>query len=390
MEAMDGFTYISNRVKEFYPDQQEQHYASILSYRLGGKDPLDGIGVWKSEKGCPHWIYVTYGFTDLYDEEDDDFIDEDDSRDNDDFNDEEGLRDNDEDNYEDNDEFNDDYNNSEDFDDDCSGYGFELTFRLKRSAEDNDTPPVWPMNMLQNLARYVFSTGNVFASGHHLNGNGPLALDTNTQLTCLGFITDPEFGTIETVNGSMVFLEAVAITHDEMDAMMCWSGENFLNELCRQIPYGIADLSRTTLMCQPDFRSAWEQGVARDGSSTSLIYLSEAQATLKGNKGSLILGAGHIVQVVTLIKARLDKDRKFLLQNGDTLIGFESSKEAKLYMDMDNGVFVIAMTKDALNEFCHLLKPHIGIYTMTTMPLTIEVIPTNNRDSEGNIVETIE
>lgn len=167
MEAMDGFTYISNRVKEFYPDQQEQHYASILSYRLGGKDPLDGIGVWKSEKGCPHWIYVTYGFTDLYDEEDDDFIDEDDSRDNDDFNDEEGLRDNDEDNYEDNDEFNDDYNNSEDFDDDCSGYGFELTFRLKRSAEDNDTPPVWPMNMLQNLARYVFSTGNVFASGHH-------------------------------------------------------------------------------------------------------------------------------------------------------------------------------------------------------------------------------
>lgn len=53
----------------------------------------------------------------------------------------------------------------------ATGYGFELTFRLKRSAEDNDTPPVWPMNMPQNLARYVFSTGNVFASGHHLNGN---------------------------------------------------------------------------------------------------------------------------------------------------------------------------------------------------------------------------
>ena len=368
METINGFTYISNRIKEFYPDQEGLHYGSILPYSLGGNDPLDGVEVWKSEKGCPHWIYVTYGFTDLYNEEDDndDYADENDSADGEDFG-----------NYDDNDSA-------------VSGYGFELTFRLKRSAKDNDTPPVWPMNMLQNLARYVFSTGNVFESGHHLNGNGPLALDTDTQLTCLGMLTDPEFGSIETVNGSMVFLEAIAITHDELEAMMCWSGEQFLTELCKQIPYGIADLSRTTLMQQPDFRNVWEQGVARDGSSTSLLYLPEAQAALKDGKGTLILGAGHIFQIITLIKARVGKDRKFLLQNGDTLIGFENGEQARLYMDMEDKVFVIAMTKESLDEFCQLLKPHIGTYFMKTLPLTIEVIPTNIRDNNGNIVKTIE
>lgn len=53
-----------------------------------------------------------------------------------------------------------------------SGLGFELTFRLVRPTVANyeakpneDMPPIWPANLLQQLARYVFQTGNRLCAG---------------------------------------------------------------------------------------------------------------------------------------------------------------------------------------------------------------------------------
>ena len=108
-------------------------YGTIIPYSLGGGDPLDGVEVWESERGVPHWHYITYGFSELYEKENDT--------------------------------------------PDVSGYGFELTFRLKRSGEEQ--PPSWPVSLLQNLGRYIFSSGNVFSSGHYIDCNGPIALETD-------------------------------------------------------------------------------------------------------------------------------------------------------------------------------------------------------------------
>ena len=137
------------------------YYGTLIPYTLGGGDPLDGVEIWKSERGVPHWHYITYGFTELYEKESGD--------------------------------------------PDESGYGFELTFRLKRGLEE--APPVWPVSLLQNLARYVFSSGNTFGLGHHINCNGPIALETDTQLTALGFCMDPELGELDTPNGHFTFLQ---------------------------------------------------------------------------------------------------------------------------------------------------------------------------------------
>ena len=104
-EKTEGFDAIADVMKKQYPDQKGLYYGTLLPFRLGGNDPLDGVEIWKSEKGMPHWHYVTYGFTELYDKESDD--------------------------------------------PQVSGYGFELTFRLKRGNEEE--PPVWPVNLLQIL-----------------------------------------------------------------------------------------------------------------------------------------------------------------------------------------------------------------------------------------------
>lgn len=39
-----------------------------------------------------------------------------------------------------------------------SGYGLELTFRLKRQPGEIN-PPMWPASLMNSLARYVFQTG---------------------------------------------------------------------------------------------------------------------------------------------------------------------------------------------------------------------------------------
>lgn len=39
-----------------------------------------------------------------------------------------------------------------------SGFGFELTFRLKREKGEM-SPPTWPAALMQALARYVFQSG---------------------------------------------------------------------------------------------------------------------------------------------------------------------------------------------------------------------------------------
>jgi len=42
--------------------------------------------------------------------------------------------------------------------DSLSGFGFELTFRLRREPGET-APPTWPAALLQALARYVFQSG---------------------------------------------------------------------------------------------------------------------------------------------------------------------------------------------------------------------------------------
>lgn len=48
-----------------------------------------------------------------------------------------------------------------------SGFGFELTFRVKREAGETN-PPTWPAHLLQSLARYVFYSQAQLMAGDHI------------------------------------------------------------------------------------------------------------------------------------------------------------------------------------------------------------------------------
>lgn len=338
----EGFDAIVNTLMALYPEQDGLGYSTLLPYTLGGEDPLDRVEIWKSDRGIPHWHYVTYGFTELYEKESD---------------------------------------NPK-----ISGYGFELTFRLKRGEED--VPPVWPVNLLQNLARYVFSSGNVFGSGHHMSCNGPIALGVDTELTALGFRVDPELGAMETPNGHMVFLQAVAITEDEMDAMMFWNGEKFLGELERQIPLCITDLERKSQMKEQRFRTAWQAGMERDGSSTGFLYMDELKMEQTGDLWKLCLGAGHTHTLCNMLRARVGKGQNLYLQGAEQAVILQPGAVSGL--SVEGGLPVIRLAAEALEELCSLLQPHAGAHQMVSIPMTVELLPTRITDRNGNVTKIIE
>ena len=111
-----GWLAINEAMEKLYPGQEPKHWASAVPYMVGGEEPIDGISFYVAEyEGEKYHHFVTYGFSNLY-------------------YDEEGVG------------------------NEFSKYGFELTFRLKLFEPDNENPS-WVYRMMQNVAKYVFTTG---------------------------------------------------------------------------------------------------------------------------------------------------------------------------------------------------------------------------------------
>lgn len=166
-----GWNAIDQTLAQIYGEREPKHYGTILPMMLGGDHPLQGISVYKNLLPIPHYHFVTYGCSELYEKESDDH--------------------------------------------EISGFGFELTFRLACDSGDPDEPPPWPLDFLQNLARYVFESGNAFDERHHMTLNGPIAIGQATKITAIMLILDLELQEIETRNGRVKFLQIVGLCEDE-------------------------------------------------------------------------------------------------------------------------------------------------------------------------------
>lgn len=198
-----GWDCIDHCLEKIYPGQQPQHFAPNLHYAVGGEDPLDGISVYESKAQIPHIHIVSYGFSNLYYDE-------------------------------------------EAAESEYSKFGFELTFRLKKMPNDNNF--IWACNLMQNLAKYVFKTGKWFDEYHFIPTNSPIRLDYDTDITAIAFVLDPELGQIETPNGNVMFLQMVGLTTYEYEQLKLnpktTETEKLINILKRENALLITDLDR--------------------------------------------------------------------------------------------------------------------------------------------------
>lgn len=201
-----GWLSIDASMDTLYNKREPRHYGPLcgLHFAAGGTDPIDGASFYDSDKQEPHRHIISYGMSELY--------------------------------Y-----------NEEKAGGEFSKWGFEFTFRLKPYAGD-ESDPLWAVNVMNNLARYVFNSGRWFEENHFTPANGPIRLETDTQITGLVFALDPELGRINTPHGEVTFLQIVGITTEEVERLKknptLGEVEKLINELKETNPLLITDLER--------------------------------------------------------------------------------------------------------------------------------------------------
>ena len=332
VDVRDWTPDIRAKLKTVYGDQEPQFFGTFFS--MFGGDPLEGFDVYKSEKDGPHWHYITYGFS-LTNE-----------------------------------------------------YSFELTFRLKRVG---DEVPRWPMNLLMNIARYVFGSGNGFDEGHYIDTNGPIMLpsadEPATKLAALGFLLDPDLGVID---GELKMLQAIALTGDELTALIQWSGKSFLKEVVQHIPTGITDLDRPSLMEDSEFVKEWREGVERDGSAIGFLHLEGFKFGSSETEGRHLFqcGAKDVPVVRSMIKARVGKERQLVLQNSDFVVVLLPGDVFSVRQEESR--FDVVLPRDGVGEIFEVMEPHVGEYRLEKIPLDIKVVRSEIRDQNDNVISVVE
>ena len=231
-----GLVTIISALQRLYPNQKNpMQVTAVVKYWLGGPDPLDYINMFSnpgSEDSEPHWHYVTCGLSDLHG----------DAR----------------------------VHPPAPSPDHPSGYGFELSFRL-RKEQGQSSPPTWPANLLNSISKYVFESENKLVPGDHCNWGKPL--DGSTSLCRHLLVTeDPQLDRLHSPLGRVTFLQLIGITDEELSAVQRWNGPGVSQLLASSPETGGSLLvtnnyRRSLFDIRPESRTLVERGIAREGSN---------------------------------------------------------------------------------------------------------------------------
>lgn len=199
----DGWDAITNACEKIYPMQTNpKHYGTLVGWRVGGNDPLDGISVYD---GGNYWHFVTYGLSELYDKES---------------------------------------SNK-----DISGYGMEFTIKLKKDKyEDEEAEIRCICGILQSIARITFNNGELFKVYEYLYTGQKEGIDVNMKSNITGFITipDKDIKPIITKNGKVEFVEFIGVTDSELQALI--NKKIDVKSLYNKIGSDITDYNRNSVI----------------------------------------------------------------------------------------------------------------------------------------------
>jgi hypothetical protein len=267
-----------------------------------------------------------------------------------------------------------------------SGFGFELTLRVARPASE-DQPPAWALHVLQNLGRYVFSSGNAFGVGHHMPLNSPICLGSSTAIWAIAFTRDPELKEFRSENGRAEFLQVVGITMDELELAKDWNTKSFLESLAKISPLLMTDLDCRSILADPALAAALRARADAEGSSMDAVY---AQKSTFSPGPPLIweIGALWVDGVLRGLKGRLLHQRSFDLIGQDNLIRLLPANKAGVRLQKNE--LTVQVTPGLAKEILSTLKPRRGEYRFPSIPdFVLRVVPTEIKSQKGEITEVV-
>ena len=341
-DSAPGWDAIDAACARIYGTAEPQHWGTVVKYMLGGQDPLDGVSAFDAGD---HWHYVSYGYSDLYTKE-------------------EGA------------------------DPEWSGFGMEMTFRLKKQGAE---APVWPVGLLQNLARYVFGSGNLLMPGHTMPANGPIAADEDTELHALVFTEDPQLGEIETPHGKITFVQCVGITNAERQFSSSWNSAGLLELLRQDSKMLVSDLARPDRSQDPEWQRRAKEGRARDGSSMGKLFAPDLEWCIKGllrKRAQVRLGALALGNFAEVLPGRVPFDRPLGIDGENQALLFEPAQACSWSRDGDT--LRIGLTAEAAQELATTLRPSRGDYAIDALPgIEFTVTPSEVKDEHGNVSHVV-
>lgn len=171
--------------------------------------------------------------------------------------------------------------------------------------------------MLQNLARYVYETGNVFSPGHSMDLFGPIREGSDTAIRAAMFYNDPELEDFLGPFGHVRFLQIVGITEDERAAIRTWDATAVAPILSEHLPLLVTDLGRRSLLSHPEVDRAIVEGRTKNGSSLGALRIStlsvRAERRFPRRPAMVTLPATVVDSLCLLLPLRIPFGRAFML-----------------------------------------------------------------------------
>lgn len=342
-DAAPGWAAIDGALSDFYGDTEPVcHWETAQRQRSRGYNPLDRISVYRRSEPVPHWHYVSYGLSELYVKE----------------------RENPK----------------------VSGWGFELTARLRR--RDESAPPVFMADLLQHLAHYVVDTGNVLADGHSMDLFGPILAGSDSPIRAALFYDDPELSDFFGPFGHVRFLQVVGVTEDERAAIRTWDQHAVKPVLNKHLPLLVTDLHRHSLLQDPEVDRTIVEGRTRDGSSLAALRIStlavQPGSWLSRRPALITLPATIVDSLCLALPLRIPYGRPFLLTSTEASLRiFPGPAHA---LTKSSSGWTLTVTPTQAESISATLRPVAGTYVAPGLAQVVfRVERTAVRDHEGNV-----
>lgn len=269
-----GYDAIRDHLSQHYPDQPDpSHYGVIISRRLGGNDPLYGVSLYRVQEPVPHWHAVSYGMSDVYDEQ----INADGE----------------------------------------SGYGMEFTMRVAdpAAADPSTQGPIWIVALMQTLARYVFGTGNRIQVNEHMDYSNPVGPEP-TELRGLLFVEDETLGSIDTPNGTVKFVQIMAVNEADLHEARRWRVNRVVDLYRRRSPLGVVGPEAQRPLSEvPEYADEIAAGVERDGSALGMMYALNLTFDTRGPQTVVTTSTKDWASMVEALGTRLAHGKPFRLES---------------------------------------------------------------------------
>lgn len=231
-----------------------------------------------------------------------------------------------------------------------SGFGFELTFRLKRE-NDEVSPPTWPATVMQSLAKYVFSSENILCPGDHVSWNCSLD-NSDSRIQHILLTEDPMLGNIGTPLGTVTFVQIIGVCQEELRAAQQWNGPGLI-DLMRTVPAAggvwlVTDMRRgeSIFDLDPDLRNAVEDGIAAEGSNLSgaSAKITWSEGPLRVDHQSAVGGEVDGLKVNTKDVNVTIEDDEEKRSNLSPTLGQSLSRASRMSTNQENGERVSRMS----------------------------------------------